>query len=842
MSALAAAFSILMVGHSLFSFDGPSMLQSALRAGTGEGAVEAQIINGAPLKYNWEASDAAQGVDARAVLPQGGVSHLILTEAVPLENHLKWSNSGYYASAFAKLALDANPDTRIYVQETWHSLKSGTGQAVEFDDKADIPWRQRLDQDLPAWEQITDEIRATHSARTDQIRLIPAGQALGRLHDEIEAGRIDGLSAIGDLFADDIHLNDRGHYFVAMVQYAVLTGQSPLGLPTAFKNRFGKAFDTPDPDLAREMQRVAWEAVQAYQGAAIAPIKEASAGPAISTVAPAAPRAPPIPALPDTPLAQGTGGGTLDIAIGLAPVNDWGTQQPFLDLMKTARPWIGHRPGQWGGMDTQALRDGGYLDADGWPTHMPRELSSIGTVLLTEIPQEAISLEGRYRLRFTGKGVIEVRGRAKNVRYGKSEVTFDYTPGPGSVDVRIQRINRTDPPRITSVVKLDRVAQYENGAVFNPDWTTRIGTFRGLRFMDWMQTNDSLQSSWADRPRPDDVTYTQGVPLEVMIALANELEADPWFNMPHLAEDAYVRAFAELVRDTLDPELTAYVEFSNEVWNWQFAQSRWADEAARARWGQEGKWLEYYGVRAAEVARIWSEVFAGEPDRRLVNVISTQTAWLGLEEGALTAPLAQAEGIAAPVTAFDAYAVSGYFGSTLGTEEARPMVDTWLNDSLARAEAQATEQGLTGDAARDYVATHRFDHAVALAARQLRDGSINGKADGTLKDLLGRPWPYHAQVARAHGLDLIMYEGGTHIVGHGAQVTDTELTEFLHHLNYTPEMGALYETLLAGWQAVGGQLFTAFVDVQAPTRWGSWGGLRHLNDENPRWDALMNFQ
>ena len=50
------------------------------------------------------------------------------------------------------------------------------------------------------------------------------------------------------------------------------------------------------------------------------------------------------------------------LAIGLSGVADWSTQNPFIDLMKTARPWIGHRPGQHGGMDFEALQAGGYID------------------------------------------------------------------------------------------------------------------------------------------------------------------------------------------------------------------------------------------------------------------------------------------------------------------------------------------------------------------------------------------------------------------------------------------------------------------------------------------------
>lgn len=832
MSGLDTVFAVLMVGHSLFGTDGPDMLQGALRAGTGDGTVQSQIINGAPLKYNWEQSAGAEGVDARSVLPEGGTTHLILTEAIPLENHVKWSDSGVYALAFAGLAISANPQARVYVQETWHSLKSGTGQAIEYDEKADIPWRERLGQDLPVWEQIVAEVAAGNRSDEAQVALIPAGQAMGRLYDEIAAGRIEGLDSIEALFSDDIHLSAMGHYFVAMVQYAVLTGQSPVGLPSDFASRWGQSFDTPQADLARTLQRVAWEAVQAYEGVAVSPVPAAPAHPARAVTAPAAPTGPPADPVQ---VPDGAVAGTRAVGMGLASVTDWSTQLPFLDLMKTARPWIGHKPGQWGGMELAELEAGGHLDAQGWPKEMPRALSSIGTLILTDMPKEATSLAGRYVLRYEGRGVIEVSGRAERVRYGTGQVSFDYTPGPGSVEIRIQRINRTDPPRNITVRHADAGA-----GRFNPAWTSQLGPFTTLRFMDWMETNDSQLSRWEDRPLVDHVTWAPGVPVEVMVELANSLEKDAWFNIPHLADDAFVRAFATLVRDTLDPALKVYVEFSNEVWNWQFEQARWADGTARSRWGENDKWMQAYGLRAAEVAAIWSEVFEGQ-EARLVNVISSQTGWLGLEIEALTAPLAVAEGLAPPVDAFDAYAVTGYFGGILGLEDREALVKGWLAESLREAEARATAEGLEGQAARDFIARHRFDLAFERAGRELTDGALSGDPADTLTDLLGRVWPYHAAVARANGLDLIMYEGGTHVVGIGGQVEDRELTEFFHAFNYAPQMGALYQMLLKGWTAVGGQLFLAYSDVYNPTKWGSWGALRHLDDENPRMSALVAY-
>ena len=86
-----------------------------------------------------------------------------------------------------------------------------------------------------------------------------------------------------------------------------------------------------------------------------------------------------------------------------------------------------------------------------------------------------------------------------------------------------------------------------------------------------------------------------------------------------------------------------------------------------------------------------------------------------------------------------------------------------------------------------------------------------------------------------------MYEGGTHIVGVGHWVDNDALTDFFLHLNYSDEMGQLYAELLAGWEAAGGTLFNAFVDVSEPSKWGSWGSLRHLQDETGRHSAIEDF-
>jgi len=528
--------------------------------------------------------------------------------------------------------------------------------------------------------------------------------------------------------------------------------------------------------------------------------------------------------------------GRRNLAFGLFGLADYSTQQPFIDQMRTAREWIGHLPGQWGGHDADWLREGGFLDENGWIARIPTNLARIGTLILTDLPAEMTSVAGRYHAQWEGSAYPAFRGAARNVRYAPGNATFDFQPGGGAVLVEI---NRGD-LRNLSVVHERHLERHAAGEIFNPDWLALIGDAETLRFMDWMATNNSDQIVWSDRPRLTDYTWTpRGAPLEVMLQLANLTGAEPWFTLPHRADDDYMRRFAEMVRDGLRPDLRAWVELSNEVWNWSFTQADWAEQSARARWnGREWGWVQFYALRATEMVRIWADVFAGQSER-LVRVLSVQSGWIGLEQDILHAPLWQAEDPAntPPYEHFDAYAVTGYFTSALHADERQPLLDDWLARSLAEAEAQA--QALPPEDRAAHIAAHRFDLALDLAGQELLDGSVSDDPNNSVRHLLDETLTYHARVAAEHGLVMVMYEGGTHVIVQPERHGDSDLVDFVIALNHSAQMADLYRVLIAGWGALTPAPFNAFVDVSAPTVWGSWGALRHIDDENPRWDALM---
>ena len=692
------------------------------------------------------------------------------------------------------------PGARIVIYEGWPDM-GGYGRSFPPSDRNLRRWHGYALSEYHDWYRAY--VAQLQDARPEtEITLAPVSAVLSGL----QTGLLEGIP-VEALYTDNApHGTPTQYFLAALVTYTALYEAPapagfavPEGIHPGVRNRYDRLTDEIAQALGLKDER------------AVAPTttKEARAGVGVANPS---------------------------LAMGLSGIADWASQHPFINVMKSARPWIGHTSDEWGAFSTEALRAGGYLNGTGYPVALPDGAKSLESFLLTDQPEGATHLTGRYLMRYDGEGVMRVTGRADNVRYNYDtrEIRFDFRPGDGPVVLRLLETSRDDPIRNISIVKEDHLTLHEAGALFNPLWIEKIADLRMVRFMDWQFTNGSTQTTWEGRPVPDDATYVwRGAPVEVMVALANRIGADPWVNMPHAADDAYMRAFAEYMRDHLDPGLRAHVEYSNELWNFIFPQAVWAREAAGALWGDaagDDAWMQYAGLRAAQMATIWRDVFEGQ-DNRLSMVASTHTGWPGLEEPMLQAPLALERGQLStpPVEQFDGYAVTGYFGFDLGGEEMTDTLQGWIAASRAVARAKAAETGTDPDT---YLAAHEFDLAYDLAAEALRQGSLG--------ELLRDIFPYQADLAARHGLDLMMYEGGTHVAGHGATTENDTLTGFFTGFNYSPQMGRLYEELLAGWQAAGGTAFNAFVDVATASKWGSWGALRHLNDDTPRWRVLMD--
>jgi hypothetical protein len=501
------------------------------------------------------------------------------------------------------------------------------------------------------------------------------------------------------------------------------------------------------------------------------------------------------------------------LGTNLTGISDWSTEWPFVDVFKTSRAWISGNDTDWD--------DGRAIDTDdsGWVRSLA-EGPLVRTLMFWDLGD--LYPGGQYTVLYEGEGTIEYwNAAAKNEALSApGRDVIDVDPSAGGIGMNITEVNPDDYLRNIRVIMPGGVCT-DNGLrlcegdgdcdagtcslfvdsyasqIFFPPFLDRIKTYKVLRFMDWMATNDSPVETWADRARVDHARWSlgAGVPVEIMVELANRMAADPWFTLPHLADDDFVSNFAGLVAASLDPGLKAYVEFSNEVWNGIFAQSGWARDQGLAA-GLSGDdyqaQLFFYSRRAVQVHGLFEEAF-GSADR-LVRVMATQAANAWVSEQVLSFEDAY--------LGCDALAVAPYFGGYLGGP-----------DEQARVQAMSADDLLAelGDAALPTV----------------------------------RGWlESQAAAAEEHGVDLIAYEGGQHLAGNGGVENNDVINALFDEANRDERMGELYLDYLDLWREEGGRLFAHFVNCSRYSKWGRWGALEYQTQpraEAPKYDALQTF-
>jgi len=269
----AQSSKVFFVGHSL-SDQIPDMVQS-LSNDHPEMDFDwvYQWIPGAPLRWQWQRKSADDYNPSPPHyygfyhpthgLRSGTHNTLVLTEGVP-RSAGPWGieETMIYADSFYRYATDFMPMIRVFINEVWHCIQSGTPTGCDYDVDSN-PWRQRLTDDLQMWESVVEYLNHKYSPQIP-VCLIPAGQGLARLHDEIEQGTVPGLTSVYELFSDDIHLNDIGKYFVACIHFAMIHNSSPVGLTHQLNNWWGGGFEAPELEQARRFQEIALMTVLDY--------------------------------------------------------------------------------------------------------------------------------------------------------------------------------------------------------------------------------------------------------------------------------------------------------------------------------------------------------------------------------------------------------------------------------------------------------------------------------------------------------------------------------------------------------------------------------------------------
>lgn len=259
---------VYYLGHSLVGRDIPAMVQQLAESGHD---YRVQLGWGTTLRAHLDPDHEIAGFEKENnhskfrgledALSANNYDAFVFTEMVEITDAFKYFESVKYTTKLINSIHESNPDTRIYLYETWHEVTDPKG------------WTKRLDHDLEAYwlGEILDKALARTKLKKP-VYVIPAGQALAAFFKELEKrGSTPDISKPEDIFArtdtgelDPIHINDLGAYFVALVHYATLYQQSPVGKPHKLLKATGEPATPPSEETAALMQEIVWQVVSNF--------------------------------------------------------------------------------------------------------------------------------------------------------------------------------------------------------------------------------------------------------------------------------------------------------------------------------------------------------------------------------------------------------------------------------------------------------------------------------------------------------------------------------------------------------------------------------------------------
>ncbi len=471
----------------------------------------------------------------------------------------------------------------------------------------------------------------------------------------------------------------------------------------------------------------------------------------------------------------------------------WCGMPTFVDLVRAGECWRSGYTECVNGVSSVPL------DADGWPRSVP-------TGDVARIALGPIQRTGTYVVRWQGKGkfsLVSPDGALENTldvtaTGGQGETTLRAT-GKGVLTLELSATDASDRLRAFSIIHQDLAAN-ATAQPFYPETMAYLRPFAGLRFMDWLETNNNTQVNWSDRV--PSYAYNATTRYETAIQLCNLLHRHCWLNVPAMANDDYMRSLATLVKSSLDPTLKVYIEYTNEAWNFGFTQAEYCRSrgvALRLPGGDDYEsGFAFYAQRSKELFDIFSSVFGTDAMRsRVVRVLAGQAVSTYLTELHLRQ---------AGVANVDAYAIAPYFGYE-SNDGYGGAADNWSLDQLFA-----------------------------------RMTSVDLPAAVTSMKAMG-------QLLATNKISMIAYEGGQHLAGFAASTRARSLYE---QAQTDSRLYDLYQNYFDAWKASGGQLF-AYYSAVGPIsgEYGSWGlkptidtpdaqtpkhrGLVAWNSKNPRW-------
>ncbi len=505
------------------------------------------------------------------------------------------------------------------------------------------------------------------------------------------------------------------------------------------------------------------------------------------------------------------------LGMNINAASDYSMEHPFINIAKCSRSW-GKSGAPWltyDGVDGRPAL-GEMVDAKGY-LKPGKGGSTIVVCNGNENFWPATGVE--YVCRYEGKGKMQLERDWRVISVTDGRAVF-YIPA-GCTDmfkINIIENDLVDPIHNIWISELKYESYYDDQTnpekMFYPAFVDNWKMFKVFRTMEATVANNSLITSWQNpaesdfskvtAPTEGDFTWrVKGMPVEVLVKLANYMHIDPWFCIPNQATDNYISGFAKYVSDNLSPNLHCYIEYSNECWNWMFAQSHYCVSQGSLIWGSadQAAYHKYYALRSVKMFHLFEAAFNNDLSR-LVRVFAWQAAGSSVTLLDTEYP---AEYSGKAYTHGDALAIGPYFGISL---------DGYNSPAFNMTVPQIL------DYCNNYVNT--------TSTLWIKNNSI---------------------VAKNRKLGLICYEGGQHLVANGADkdaVSDstTLLVSKFAQVNADPRMKDIYLNYFNVWKNNGGGMFCAFNSCALGSKYGHWGAKTYESQprsEAPKYDAMLTF-
>lgn len=450
-------------------------------------------------------------------------------------------------------------------------------------------------------------------------------------------------------------------------------------------------------------------------------------------------------------------------------------------------------------------------------------------------PQDISYRGGHFTLEYDGGAGATPSGFGGVTNFTGSNNSYEFDMAATFAAIQFDNINYADPPRNLRIVEDVNAQAYAEGKLFEPKMLENNQHAGVFRFMQWAQINDGIAGDvgigntcveWDDYPGMDHQLWNV-VPYRAQIEMCNEAHVHGWFCIPHQANDAFVSTLAQLIHDHLDPELTAYIEYSNECWNWGYRQPHWLSAQAEAAWGVDfslDSAMNWYGKRVVEIVDLFEVVF-GVGNSRIKPMLATQN-WDHPTYQMMYAPRWQTADPAnwvAPHTKVDTIAMAGYIP---GSRDFYASVEggTAIWNALQNSQAEAKALMIAGVDAQ--MAPNNFTEAFSVY-----------------------------ELALAEGLQPIVYEGSDHLdlqeafanypgnpLTNGVNAASPGVQELFEAVTYSEEMADLHRELKDLMRYAGGGVFVEFDDIDPTTEYsGNWGMQRTREDVNPLDTYVRNY-